>query len=219
MASTEEKLLTLLLSVEHLQHTAMEQQKAVADSLAVARETLRGYRDISDGVAKQVRDEVRNEVQKLDVAGLIGERISHDFQRLEESVANMKANADALNRDIATIHSNIVQEYNTLKGYSWKWLGGVSVAFLVMFCVLGWGMKTILDRNYNATAAVYQKVVTLEDKLAEKPVALRLSNASRPAKGFREPFTVFSNMILSALVDKADDSIPAFVYITVRAHQ
>ncbi|MCL1415382.1 hypothetical protein Q2V52_26640, partial [Escherichia coli] len=25
MASTEEKLLTLLLSVEHLQHTAMEQ--------------------------------------------------------------------------------------------------------------------------------------------------------------------------------------------------
>ncbi|MSE61200.1 hypothetical protein GKG14_24005 [Escherichia coli] len=49
MASTEEKLLTLLLSVEHLQHTAMEQQKAVADSLAVARETLRGYRDISDG--------------------------------------------------------------------------------------------------------------------------------------------------------------------------
>ncbi len=121
MASTEEKLLTLLLSVEHLQHTAMEQQKAVADSLAVARETLRGYRDISDGVAKQVRDEVRNEVQKLDVAGLIGERISQDFQRLEESVANMKANADALNRDIATIHSNIVQEYNTLKGYSWKW--------------------------------------------------------------------------------------------------
>ncbi|MCG2942130.1 hypothetical protein ACVQIG_26760, partial [Escherichia coli] len=84
--------------------------------------------------------------------------------------ANMKANADALNRDIATIHSNIVQEYNTLKGYSWKWLGGVSVAFLVMFCVLGWGMKTILDRNYNATAAVYQKVVTLEDKLVEKPV-------------------------------------------------
>lgn len=227
MASTEEKLLTLLLSVEHLQHTAMEQQKAVADSLAVARETLRGYRDISDGVAKQVRDEVRNEVQRLDVAGLIGERISQDFQRLEESVANMKANADALNRDIATIHSNIVQEYNTLKGYSWKWLGGVSVAFLVMFSVLGWGMKTILDRNYNATAAVYQKVVTLEDKLVEKPVtgksrktdALRLSNASRSAKGFREPFTVFSNMILSALVDKAVDSIPAFVYITVRAHQ
>ena len=44
------------------------------------------------------------------------------------------------------------------------------MAFLVMFSVLGWGMKTILDRNYNATAAVYQKVVTLEDKLAEKTV-------------------------------------------------
>lgn len=79
MASTEEKLLTLLLSVEHLQHTAMEQQKAVADSLAVARETLRGYRDISDGVAKQVRDEVRNEVQKLVVAGLIGDASARIF--------------------------------------------------------------------------------------------------------------------------------------------
>ncbi|EPK0234477.1 TPA: hypothetical protein ACWSTX_005201, partial [Escherichia coli] len=54
---------------------------------------------------------------------------------------------------------------------------------------------------------------------AGKTDALRLSNASRPAKEFREPFTVFFNMILSALVDKADDSIPAFVYITVRAHQ
>ncbi|ECG1117423.1 hypothetical protein DQT66_24510 [Salmonella enterica subsp. enterica] len=170
MASTEEKLLTLLLSVEHLQRTAMEQQKAVADSLAVARETLRGYRDISDSVAKQVRDEVRNEVQKLDVAGLTGERISEDFQRLEESVANMKTNADALNRDISTIHNNIVNEYNKLTGYSLKWLGGVSVIFLVMFCVLGWGVKTLHDRDYRATAEVYQKVVSLEDKLAEKPV-------------------------------------------------
>ncbi|MFP1453876.1 hypothetical protein ACLB1N_36695 [Escherichia coli] len=52
--------------------------------LAVARETLAPrIWDISDGVAKQVRDEVRNEVQKLDVAGLIGERMSQDFQRLE----------------------------------------------------------------------------------------------------------------------------------------
>ncbi len=30
-------------------------------------------------VAKQVRDGVRNEVQRLDVAGLIGERISQIF--------------------------------------------------------------------------------------------------------------------------------------------
>ncbi|MCL4043864.1 hypothetical protein M4Z64_25575, partial [Escherichia coli] len=82
-------------------------------------------------------------------------------QRLEESVANMKANADALNKDIATIHHNVVKEYNTLNKYSLKWFIGVTVSFLVMFCVLGWGMKTMLDRNYNATAAVYQKVVTL----------------------------------------------------------
>ncbi|MFP1453888.1 hypothetical protein ACLB1N_36740 [Escherichia coli] len=75
-------------------------------------------------------------MQKLDVAGLIGERISQDFQRLEESVANMKANADALNRDIATIHSNIVQEYNTLKGYSWKtaWVGCQWLFWLCSVC-------------------------------------------------------------------------------------
>ncbi|MCI3092719.1 hypothetical protein MMS54_28655, partial [Escherichia coli] len=43
-------------------------------SLAVARETLRGYRDISDSVVKQVSDEVRKGVQKTDIAGLMGER-------------------------------------------------------------------------------------------------------------------------------------------------
>ncbi len=32
MARTEEGLLTLLLSVEHLKNTAIEQQKAVADT-------------------------------------------------------------------------------------------------------------------------------------------------------------------------------------------
>ena len=52
MASTEEKLLTLLLSVEHLQHTAMEQQKAVADSLAVARER----QSIKEGWAEDFRN-------------------------------------------------------------------------------------------------------------------------------------------------------------------
>ncbi|MCE6069513.1 putative porin, partial [Acinetobacter baumannii] len=92
MASTEEKLLTLLLSAEHLKEAAKEQQKAVADSLAVARETLKGYREISDSVAQQVRDEVRQEVQKMDIAGLVGERISAGFQRQEKSVGHMKIN-------------------------------------------------------------------------------------------------------------------------------
>ncbi|PAP01506.1 hypothetical protein CJZ26_24845, partial [Salmonella enterica subsp. enterica serovar Kentucky] len=98
MASTEEKLLTLLLSAEHLKEAAKEHQKAVADSLAVARETLKGYREISDCVAQQVRDDVRQEVQKMDIAGLICERISADFQRLDKSVGNMKINADALDK-------------------------------------------------------------------------------------------------------------------------
>lgn len=69
MASTEEGLLTLLLSVEHLKNTAIEQQKAVADTLAVARETLRGYRDISDSVVKQVSDEVRKGYRKRTLRG------------------------------------------------------------------------------------------------------------------------------------------------------
>ncbi|PAP28304.1 hypothetical protein CJZ34_24180, partial [Salmonella enterica subsp. enterica serovar Hadar] len=55
-----------LLSVEHLKITAIEHQNAVADSLAVARDTLRGYRDISDCVVKQVSDVVRKGVQKTD---------------------------------------------------------------------------------------------------------------------------------------------------------
>ena len=46
MASTEEKLLTLLLSAEHLKEAAKEQQKAVADSLAVTRNPERLPRNI-----------------------------------------------------------------------------------------------------------------------------------------------------------------------------
>ncbi len=168
MASTEEGLLTLLLSVEHLKNTAIEQQKAVADTLAVARETLRGYRDISDSVVKQVSDEVRKGVQKTDIAGLMGERMTQDFQRLEETVAKMRANAEALNKDIATIHHNVVKEYNTLNKYSLKWFIGVTVSFLVMFSLLGWFTKTLIDRNYTATEVVYQKIVDIEKKL-DKP--------------------------------------------------
>ncbi len=33
--------------------------------------------------------------------GLLGERMTQDFQRLEETVAKMRANAEALNKDIA----------------------------------------------------------------------------------------------------------------------
>lgn len=168
MASTEEGVLTLLLSVEHLKNTAIEQQKAVADTLAVARETLRGYRDISDSVVKQVSDEVRKGVQKTDIAGLMGERMTQDFQLLEETVAKMRANAEALNKDIATIHHNVVKEYNTLNKYSLKWFIGVTVSFLVMFSLLGWFTKTLIDRNYTATEVVYQKIVDIEKKL-DKP--------------------------------------------------
>ena len=171
MATTEEKLLTLLVSAEHLKETAKEQQEAVADSLAVARETLKGYREISDSVAQQVRDEVRQEVQKMDVAGLIGERISADFQRLEKSVGNMKINADALDKEISIIRSNIIAEYNTLRGYSWKWFAGVAVAFVVLIFATSWFVKTELQDNYNASAAVYQKVADLEKLLTteQKP--------------------------------------------------
>lgn len=165
MASTEEKLLTLLLSAEHLKEAAKEQQQAVADSLAVARETLKGYREISDSVAQQVRNEVRQEVQKLDVAGLIGERISTDFQRLEQSVENMKVNADALDKEISIIRSNIVAEYSTLKGYSWKWLIGVFVfAFVVIFSSVAY-VRLELEHANNVSANNYHQIKILQEKI------------------------------------------------------
>ena len=165
MASTEEKLLTLLLSAEHLKEAAKEQQKAVADSLAVARDTLKGYREISDSVAQQVRDEVRQEVQKLDVSGLIGERISTDFQRLEKSVDNMKVNADALDREISIIRNNIVAEYNTLRGYSWKWLIGIFLfAVAVIFSSVAY-VKIELEHANNVVANNYHQIKILQGKI------------------------------------------------------
>ncbi|MGG6686540.1 UNVERIFIED_CONTAM: hypothetical protein ITH38_24035, partial [Salmonella enterica subsp. enterica serovar Weltevreden] len=74
MGSSEEELGTLLLAAEHRKEAAKEQQKAVADSLAVARETLQQPKAAAAPVAQQVRGEVRQEVQKTDVAGLMGQR-------------------------------------------------------------------------------------------------------------------------------------------------
>lgn len=171
MASTEEKLLTLLLTAEHLKDAAKEQQAAVADSLSAARETLKDYRAISQSVAKRVQDEVRQEVQKMDVVGLIGERISTDFQRLEKSVANMKVNADTLDKEISIIRHNIVAEYSTLKGYSWKWLIGVFVfAFVVVFSSIAY-VKIELQHANNVSANNWTQIKILQEKidnLAEK---------------------------------------------------
>ncbi|MGM5243035.1 hypothetical protein ACS41E_23260, partial [Salmonella enterica] len=61
-----------------------------------------------------------------------------------------------------------VKEYNTLNKYSLKWFIGVTVSFLVMFSLLGWFTKTLIDRNYTATEVVYQKIVDIEKKL-DKP--------------------------------------------------
>ncbi|MBM9000355.1 hypothetical protein, partial [Escherichia coli] len=52
--------------------------------------------------------------------------------------------------------------------YSLKWFIGVTVSFLVMFSLLGWFTKTLIDRNYTATEVVYQKIVDIEKKL-DKP--------------------------------------------------
>ncbi|HCO7950043.1 TPA: hypothetical protein OB714_005060, partial [Escherichia coli] len=41
-------------------------------------------------------------------------------------------------------------------------------SFLVMFSLLGWFTKTLIDRNYTATEVVYQKIVDIEKKL-DKP--------------------------------------------------
>ncbi|EAA8037540.1 hypothetical protein NWV51_004926 [Salmonella enterica] len=165
MASTEEKLLTLLLTAEHLKDAAKEQQAAVADSLSAARETLKDYRAISQSIAKRVQDEVRQEVQKMDVAGLIGERISTDFQRLEKSVDNMKVNADALDKDISIIRQNIVEEYSTLRGYSWKWLIGVFVfAFAIIFSSVAY-VKLELKNANNVAANNYHQIKILQEKI------------------------------------------------------
>ncbi|XJB66453.1 hypothetical protein AB2G02_26540 (plasmid) [Escherichia coli] len=74
---------------------------------------------------------------------------------------------------------------------------------VVMFCVLGWGMKQYSTGTTTPQRRCIQKVVTLEDKLAEKPVtgkepeaiALRLSNALLlGAKGFRRTVHRFFNI-------------------------
>ncbi|MDQ9449017.1 hypothetical protein RF158_24210, partial [Escherichia coli] len=59
--------------------------------------------------------------------------MTQDFNRLEETVAKITAKAQALNKDIATIHQKDVKENKTIKKYRLKWFIGVTLSFLVMF--------------------------------------------------------------------------------------
>ncbi|EAQ7674213.1 hypothetical protein ABMQ79_004871 [Salmonella enterica] len=182
MASTEEKLLTLLLTAEHLKDAAKVQQAAVADSLSAARESLKDYRSISLSVAKRVQDEVSKGVQQMDVATMIGDRISADFHKLEKSVANMKANADALDKDISIIRSNIVAEYNTLRGYSWKWLIGVFIfAAVVIFSSVTY-VKLELKNANNVSANNYYLTKELQTKIDELAVKIDRNTANKIPK-------------------------------------
>ncbi|WAH30251.1 hypothetical protein MW402_00460 (plasmid) [Escherichia coli] len=91
MASTEgKKLLYAPVIGEHLQHyrNGSKQKSWYADSLACGKGNSSDIRDVFLTVwpKNTVRDEVRNEVQKLDGAGLIGGSDSaRIFRRLEES--------------------------------------------------------------------------------------------------------------------------------------
>ncbi|HGM4923488.1 TPA: hypothetical protein ACKPX0_004576 [Serratia marcescens] len=182
MASTEEKLLTLLLTAEHLKDAAKEQQAAVADSLSAARETLKDYRAISQSVAKRVQDEVSKGVQQMDIAAVIGDRISTDFQKMEQSVANMKANADALDKEISIIRSNIVTEYNTLRGYSWKWLIGVFFfAAVVIFSSVAY-VKLELKNANNVSANNYYLTKELQVKIDELSAKMDKNTGKTAAK-------------------------------------
>ena len=79
-------------------------------------------------------------------------------------------------QEISIIRSNIIAEYNTLRGYSWKWFAGVAVAFVVLIFATSWFVKTELQDNYNASAAVYQKVADLEKLLTTEQKPERKKN-------------------------------------------
>jgi hypothetical protein len=179
MASTEEKLLTLLLTAEHLKDAAKEQQSAVADSLSAARETLKDYRAISQSVAKRVQDEVSKGVQQMDVATVIGDRISADFVRLETAVEKIRISAEALDKDINKIRQNVTEEYSTLKGFSWYWIIGCVVVFCAFFFLMKMGMDNALNDNYNATSAVWNKIDRLEKQLIDNKVIKTKENTGK----------------------------------------
>ena len=78
----------------------------------------------------------------------------------------------------------------------------VAVAFVVLIFATSWFVKTELQDNYNASAAVYQKVADLEKLLTteQKPEKEKeLTRCACPTPHVRtiriaHPFTVFSRV-------------------------
>ncbi|CDZ86749.1 hypothetical protein BN1086_05002 [Citrobacter koseri] len=106
----------------------------------------------------------------MDIATVIGDRISADFVRLETAVEKIRLSAEALDKDIIKIRQNVIDEYSTLKGFSWYWILGCILVICGVCVYFKLGINTELDRNYNATASVWNKVDSLEKQLIDNKV-------------------------------------------------
>lgn len=78
---------------------------------------------------------------------------------------------DALDKEISIIRSNIIASTTRCGVTAGDGLQGCAVAFVVLIFATSWFCENGTQDNYNASAAVYQKVADLEKLLTteQKP--------------------------------------------------
>lgn len=153
MASSEEKIVALMAVSENLRKTAVEQQKEVADTLALARETLKGYREVSENAVKTLQTETSNislrvrnaisaEVKKLDIAEALQGRLDAHFNEIEAAVQRLEISAntqaDNFNARAKEVSGKINRTTDKMGEVFWYYLIGLLffAAIVITFSVM-----------------------------------------------------------------------------------
>lgn len=158
---TDKKIMGVLVVAE-------QQQREMADTLAVMKETVDNFKHLSQQVSEQVNSSVTKEIRRMDIGQLISAQTAKYFADIEENARQLKAQAEKINSDTYAVRQALFDDYSRLKNSFW-WLlcGGVITAMLIAGAVT-WYFSDAINQTKNAIGNTYWKVDDLQKEMHDK---------------------------------------------------
>lgn len=105
---TDKKIMGVLVVAE-------QQQREMADTLTVMKETVDNFKHLSQQVSEQVNSSVTKEIRRMDIRQLISAQTAKHFAYIEENARQLKAQAEKINSDTYAVRQALFDDYNRLK--------------------------------------------------------------------------------------------------------
>lgn len=147
---------------------AEQQQREMADTIAVMKETVDNFKCLSQQVSEQINTSVRQEIGRMDIGQLISVQTAKHFADIEENANKLKVQAEKINSDTYAVRQALFDDYSRLKNAFW-WLlcGGVVTAILIAGGVT-WYFSDAINQTKNAIGNTYWKVDDLQKEMHDK---------------------------------------------------